>query len=77
MKKTLFIVLTIFLSPVMIYSQSGYGLGYSLGSSPIFLLIMLVVFVLIIRLFGAWMLRINDVISELKEINRKLENRNL
>ena len=44
------------------------------------ILIFIVVFIagiLITRAFGAWMLRINDVISELKEINRKLDNRNL
>lgn len=27
---------------------------------------------LIMRLFGAWMLRINDVVDELKQVNRKL-----
>ena len=44
------------------------------------ILIFIVVFIvgiLITRAFGAWMLRINDVISELKEINRKLDKRNL
>jgi len=30
-------------------------------------------FVLISRLFGAWMLRINEVIIELKKINEKLK----
>jgi len=28
--------------------------------------------ILIMRLFGAWMLRINDVVDELKQVNRKL-----
>ena len=27
------------------------------------------------RLFGAWMFRINDVITELKEINKQLKNK--
>ncbi len=31
--------------------------------------------VLIIRLFGAWMLRIDVVIKELKEINKQLKNK--
>ena len=31
--------------------------------------------VLIIRLFGAWMLRIDVVIKELKEINKQLNNK--
>ena len=30
--------------------------------------------ILIMRLFGAWMLRINDVVSELEKVNRKLSN---
>ena len=30
--------------------------------------------ILIMRLFGAWMLRINDVVSELEKVNRKLTN---
>ena len=72
MKKILFII-AIILSPVMAYSQ-GYGTGYGLGNSPIFLLIILVVIVLIVRLFGAWMLRINDVISELKGIRQQLDS---
>lgn len=40
------------------------SLGISLG-------IIIVIF-LLVRLFGAWMLRINDVIDELKKINAKL-----
>ena len=31
-------------------------------------------FVFLIRLFGAWMLRINDVVNELEKVNRKLTN---
>ena len=31
--------------------------------------------VLIIRLFGAWMLRIDVVIKELKEINKQLKTK--
>lgn len=31
--------------------------------------------ILAIRFFGAWMLRINDVIDELKEINKQLKNK--
>lgn len=34
--------------------------------------IFFVVFILIMRLLGAWMLRINDVISELKGLRRDL-----
>lgn len=30
-------------------------------------------FVLIIRILGAWMLRINDVINELKDANTRLQ----
>jgi len=32
--------------------------------------------ILLMRVIGAWMLRINDVISELKEINRKIDRMN-
>jgi hypothetical protein len=35
-------------------------------------LILLVVFVFLMRLLGAWMLRINEVIDELKKMNLKL-----
>lgn len=38
--------------------------------------IILFVTILIMRAVGAWMLRINDVIAELKEINRKLDRIN-
>jgi uncharacterized membrane-anchored protein YhcB (DUF1043 family) len=31
--------------------------------------------VLIVRLFGAWMLRIDVVIKELKQINEQLKNK--
>jgi uncharacterized protein (DUF3084 family) len=34
--------------------------------------IFLVVFFVLMRLFGAWMFRINDVISELRMINTRL-----
>ena len=34
---------------------------------------LLVGFVILFRLFGAWMLRINEVITELKKINNKLD----
>ncbi len=37
-------------------------------------IIFLVVFVLIMRLLGAWMLRINDVIDELKGIRKDLRS---
>ena len=30
--------------------------------------------ILLMRLFGAWMLRINEVVSELEKVNRKLTN---
>ena len=31
--------------------------------------------ILILRAIGAWMLRIDEVISELRKINKKLENK--
>ena len=30
--------------------------------------------ILIMRLIGAWMLRINEVVNELEKVNRKLSN---
>jgi len=42
------------------------SIGISIG--------LLILFIILTRLFGAWMLRINDVINQLKEINRKLDN---
>lgn len=38
--------------------------------------VILIISILVLRAIGAWMLRINDVISELKEINRKLDRMN-
>lgn len=35
-----------------------------------------IISILIIRLFGAWMLRINEVIRELKEIKHTLKHKN-
>jgi hypothetical protein len=45
------------------------GLFYLIGF-PI--LILIIIFV--IRLFGAWMLRIDDVVYELKEANKRLQS---
>lgn len=39
------------------------------------IIIIFIIGIFIIRAFGAWMLRINEVIAELKEINRKLDNK--
>lgn len=36
------------------------------------LTVFLVIFFVLMRLFGAWMFRINDVISELRMINTRL-----
>ena len=38
------------------------------------LIVVFVVFIAVIRLFGAWMLRINEVITLLKEISSKLNS---
>ena len=40
--------------------------------SAITLIFLILVVLAIMRLFGAWMFRINDVIDELKKVNRKL-----
>lgn len=47
-------------------------------SSAVFIsfLVFFVIGLLIMRLVGAWMLRINDVISELREIKYILKNSN-
>jgi len=43
----------------------------------IFLIIIIIIIsIVIIRLFGAWMLRINEVITLLKEINNNLQKKN-
>lgn len=47
------------------------------GGSLIVFIIMFIVIILVIRAFGAWMLRINVVIDELKKINKKLDNKTL
>lgn len=39
----------------------------------IVVLIVIALIVIVMRLFGAWMLRINEVISELKKTNYKLQ----
>ena len=50
-----------------VQDDSGGGLiAIALGCGFIFLMFFLV------RMFGAWMFRINDVIDELKQVNRKL-----
>ena len=40
--------------------------------SAITLIFLILVVLAIMRLFGAWMFRINDVIDELKKVNSKL-----
>jgi|TARA_B110000967_G_C18554290_1_gene396921 hypothetical protein len=35
-------------------------------------IVVVFLFLGIVRVFGAWMLRINDVVDELKKVNRKL-----
>ena len=40
--------------------------------SAITLIFLILVILAVMRLFGAWMFRINDVIDELKKVNRKL-----
>ena len=51
----------------LIQDADGSGLiGIAIGCGFIFLMFFLV------RMFGAWMFRINDVIDELKQVNRKL-----
>ena len=35
-------------------------------------IVVVFLFLGIVRVFGAWMLRINDVVDELKQVNRKL-----
>ena len=42
--------------------------------SAITLIFLILVILAVMRLFGAWMFRINDVIDELKKVNRKLSN---
>lgn len=37
-------------------------------------LLLTVLFILVMRWLGAWMLRINEVIEQLQKINSKLEN---
>ena len=43
------------------------------ASGFIFGIIFFVVFLFLIRLFGAWMLRIDEVINQLESINAKLK----
>ena len=51
----------------LIQDDSGGGLiAIGLGCAFVFLMFFLV------RMFGAWMFRINDVIDELKKVNSKL-----
>tara|TARA_B100001769_G_C21575967_1_gene326153 strand:+ start:162 stop:428 length:267 start_codon:yes stop_codon:yes gene_type:complete len=66
MKKLLLLLLFI---PLVSFSEDE-GLE-SLYSFIIGILIFVGI-LLVIRLFGAWMLRINDVVSELQSINSKL-----
>ena len=40
--------------------------------SAITLIFLILVVLAIMRMFGSWMFRINDVIDELKKVNRKL-----
>lgn len=41
----------------------------------IVVLVLIVAFVLVMRAFGAWMLRIDEVIAVQKEILKELQNR--
>ena len=61
--------LLVFLLFPLIEEDSSSGLVALLFGIGIFCGI-----ILIMRLFGAWMLRINDVVSELEKVNRKLSN---
>ena len=40
-------------------------------------LVVFIVFILLIRWIGAWMLRIDEVITELKRINKSINNNKL
>ena len=52
---------------LIVQDDSGGGLiAIGLGCALVFLMFFLV------RMFGAWMFRINDVVDELKQVNRKL-----
>ena len=52
---------------LIVQNDSGGGLiAIGLGCAFVFLMFFLV------RMFGAWMFRINDVVDELKQVNRKL-----
>ena len=56
-----------YLFTTLLQDDSGGGLiAIALGCGFIFLMFFLV------RMFGAWMFRINDVIDELKKVNSKL-----
>jgi len=46
------------------------------GLGVIFGLVAIIVFVLVVRLFGAWMLRIDEVIKYQKAILRELKKSN-
>ena len=50
------------------------NLNQSLMSQIIIFIVAFIVFIAVIRLFGAWMLRINEVITLLKEISAKLNS---
>ena len=60
----------VLLFPLIVFSQdeapSSYSISFIIGLG-IFIGI-----ILIMRLIGAWMLRINDVVNELEKVNRKL-----
>ncbi|CAN5562180.1 hypothetical protein BH10BAC4_BH10BAC4_05400 [soil metagenome] len=45
------------------------------GTGLVTVIIFFIVFLLVMRLLGAWMLRINDVITLLKEIKEELRKR--
>lgn len=44
--------------------------------APILIILLIVGFVIVMRLFGAWMLRIDEVIKYQKEILAELKKRN-
>ena len=52
-----------------------YTLGHLLGSNPLVLFVFLILIILLVRIFGAWMLRINEVIKELKTLNETLKEK--
>ena len=42
------------------------------GFAPLIVIAIIFGMFFLVRMFGAWMFRINDVVDELKQVNRKL-----